>query len=48
VARYDAHFSREMNRMLEPLMVMREGGEAGLIKWMADGREFTKGQKSSI
>jgi len=45
VARHDAHFSREMNRMLEPLLVMREGGEAGLIKWMADGREFTKIQK---
>ncbi len=43
--RYDSHHAREASRMLALLLLMREGGEAALEKWLRDGLEFTKIQK---
>ena len=43
--RYGAYHAREANRLMAPLLVMRNGGEAALEKWLLDGLEITKIQK---
>ena len=47
VPRYHGHFAHEGDRMLLPLLLMRKGGEAALVKWMFDGIEFTKTRKGT-
>jgi hypothetical protein len=45
VPRYHGHFAHEGDRLLVPLLLMRRGGEAALLKWMLDGIGFTKTRK---
>ena len=45
VPRYHGHFAHEEDRMLVPLLLMRKGGEAALVKWICDRIEFPKTRK---